>query len=414
MDEASLMEKEADYGTLEAFKEAINELKQIDNVQTERRKVALLLLRLREYNRAMSFLLRSRRKRVLGAKSAIDRTELTRQNLLYERQHLEATIEDARRHESLYLTVPLEDGDPVETQLCTEHEMMIHRLRHELETRKRMADRLKAGQDSLELARSRLVLKRKELEKLRDQLEMVIKAADPFLHSHARFFTDIEKQAQEQAEEEEEEESVTNTPLDLLYKHILNFSEARPNIKVYYFEKADGRLESDEPVDIDDDDEASATIGLDDTKVTTRSHARFTSHIQSVTRKYPFPYLAAELDSIRLYFYHVDGQNSTTPIVVKIEIADRELTAAEAESLLLTLDMDAALLLTVPNEAIVIGEAGHVPLRWLQSLVGLSSESFGDPQSSLATFFSAVEKRCAIFNESAKESQMQVDESTHE
>ncbi|PJF18872.1 hypothetical protein PSACC_01282 [Paramicrosporidium saccamoebae] len=369
------------------FRVALSELRAVkvdglDDVSAKKR-LNMTLLELREANRAMSLLVRGRKKVLQSAKNALDRAELSRQNLLYEKRHLEATIEDTRLHDSLYLTISMED-DPAAMDL-NEHDLTLHRLQVELETRKRLSENLKSKQDSLELSRSRLVLKRKELEKLRDQLENIIKAAEPFLNTHGKFFV---------AERIVERES----PLNRLGAELVGVMETRNDLQVWRFEELEaGEEEEEEGGEEHLDDDSSLTRSPAE-GAPARTHGRFATNVRKVNRRFAHAYILAELalteGTARLYFYHNDPDATDSLMVIKLELSERDLGRQESESILLSLPLDPILLLTTPHESIVAGEAGHVPFRWLQSLCGLVTDtSFGDPHKVLDLLFSAIETR---------------------
>jgi hypothetical protein len=367
------------------FRVALSELRAVKvdslNDVSARKRLNMMLLELREANRAMSLLVRGRKKVLQGAKNALDRAELSRQNLLYEKRHLEATIEDTRLHDSRYLTISMEE-DPAVMDL-NEHDLMLHRLQVELETRKRLSENLKSKQDSLELSRSRLVLKRKELEKLRDQLENIIKAAEPFLNTHGKFFV---------AERIVEREP----PLTKLGAELLGVMETRSDLQVWRFEELEaGEEEEGEEEHLDDDSSLTRSPAEG---VSARTHGRFATNIRKINRRFAHAYILAELalteGTARVYFYHNDPDATESLMVMKLELSERDLSRQESESILLSLPLDPILLLTTPHELIVPGEAGHVPFRWLQSLCGLVTDtSFGDPHKVLDLFFSAIETR---------------------
>jgi hypothetical protein len=305
------------------FRVALSELRAVKvdslNDVSARKRLNMMLLELREANRAMSLLVRGRKKVLQGAKNALDRAELSRQNLLYEKRHLEATIEDTRLHDSRYLTISMEE-DPAVMDL-NEHDLMLHRLQVELETRKRLSENLKSKQDSLELSRSRLVLKRKELEKLRDQLENIIKAAEPFLNTHGKFFV---------AERIVEREP----PLTKLGAELLGVMETRSDLQVWRFEELEaGEEEEGEEEHLDDDSSLTRSPAEG---VSARTHGRFATNIRKINRRFAHAYILAELalteGTARVYFYHNDPDATESLMVMKLELSERDLSRQESES----------------------------------------------------------------------------------
>lgn len=386
--------------------------------------VHMTLLRLREYNRNMSLGLKSKKKRVQFFKNALDRTELSRQNIMYEKEHIEATIEDTRRHESLHLSIPLAEEDEQKGEERTgsvdsdndEHQKMLSRLGRELDERRRLSDALKASQENLELAKSRLVLKKKELEKVRDQLDGIIRSTEPFISSHSRLFVEIQKQ-QAQLDEASVEMSDGVAPLEKLSELLLSHADTHhTKVQVCVFEGLEAGKElayvdgddyrhgqnhsrANGSGDGDEDEDGSVSISFESLPKEKHAHSRFATHSNSRNRRFSFHYLRVDLcessiPSCYLYFYHVVPEDLDSPIVVRIEIPERDLGKGEAEALLLTLDLETSFLLTVPHELVVPGESGHVPFLWLQAVSGLLHEdSFADSNFIIDRFYSAVQTK---------------------
>lgn len=392
----------------------VDEACRADAAVPDKQKLNFALLRYREANRAISVLLRERKRNVQNAKGSLDRTELSRQNLLYEKRHLESTIQDTRHHPSLFRTVLLPsamlDDEP---ETIMPHDIMLESLGNELNQRKELADTLKSKQESLELAKSRLVLKRKELEKSRDQLEGVLRAADPFLHSHSRFFVELENAATQLQSKSQSLLSISEDKefmaLETLLQHWSAFCESQQGegamVSMY------DELEAGEDCDAlekhgddteDDEARSASAVGSEDI-LATRTHARFESQGTRPGRRFPFAYLLVSIpiletssgQSANLFFYHADQQDRSAPIVVRLETdaegADEIKTSAEAESILLSLDVDPVMRLTIPHDTVAPGSAGHVPFRWIQSLAGIMPDaSFSEPQHILLTFANAL------------------------
>lgn len=384
-----------------------------------KRALHLRLLQLREHNRTMSGLQRECKRRVQTAKTALDRTELSRQNLLYERRHLQACIQDARNHPSLYLSIPLEGG-----HVAPDHGQMLERLRGELTGRQTLAERLKSSQESLELARSRLVLKQKELERVRDQLSSIIKAADPFLNSHSRLFAELERSASTAAmgdDKHRPNDGQGLRALERLMQHWILFAEGSDGVAVTLFEELEAGEEGghyDGMLVYDEEDDLAASLSGEESSIGAADegpgevgsasgggaggramHARFASLAKRPERRFSFAHLMVQISDameriLKVYFYPVDptGSSSQLLLVVRVECeALGNLSDADAEEWLLALDIDPILKLTIPHEKIVPGEAGHVPFRWIQSLADiLPDASFAEPPLILQKFASAL------------------------
>lgn len=356
------------------------------------------LLRLRQSNRAMSQLVRSCKQRVQQTKSALDNVELSRQCLLYQKNHLQATIEDVQRHDSIYLSIPLpsnEDSNLMDLDL-DEHGTMLHRLKTELEQRKQLSEQCKSKQESLELAKGRLLLKKKELEKVRDQLDSIIKTSEPLLNSHSRILADLIKREQEQEAAQSAPLPTKNhvNPLGLLHEQLCKYSENDTLVTVQY-------LDEIEPGEEFSDVEDSEGIYTPTADGTARFYHRFGASENVQNRKYSFAHILLKLKDesgmslADLFFFLIaDGSLAVT----LIEPASYELLKAEQESFLLSLPLDPALLLTVSHESIVPGESGFVPFRWLQALTKLTnSESFGEPQVIISNFVASIRQRLSQF-----------------
>lgn len=400
----------------------------------DRHRLHFALLRYREANRAISVLLRERKRRVQSAKGALDRTELVRQNLLYEKRHLESSIRDTRNHPSLFLTIPLQTATPGEPGSIEYHEQMLLSLRTELSEKRELADRLKSKQESLELAKSRLVLKRKELEKIRDQLELVVRAGDPFLHSHARFFVELER-ATSQSQSKSDSllllggEEKDTAALERLLQHWIAFceSEQGEGIQVSMFDELEAGEDFDpsrQPHDNDhdndnehdtDEDEARSlsALGSEDA-LAPRAYSRFESQNGRPARRFGFAYLSVLVPVgpaekvVTLLFYRADQQDRSAPLVLRVESeGEAEMAKPEGmESVMLALNVDPVMKLTIPHESIVPGAAGHVPFRWIQSLAGLMPDaSFSEPQRILLNLCNAVRQHFGL-----EAQPMQVDE----
>ena len=382
-----------------AFRLSIAQLRScMDNGFDLRIDAKLGLLKLRECNRSLSVLLRNKKKRVQQAKNALDRTELTRQNLLYKKNHLLASIEDTRRHPSFYESIMLVDVQETAMDI-DEHTMMLHRLREELETRKQLAERLKSNQDSLELAKSRLVLKRKELEKVRDQVESILKACDPLLHTHSRLFAELKQRGMPEMKSPMEEMSTMSkgSPLEVLMSPLLKWAEGPDDITVQMFDELEP---GEEEAEFDtnnggevDEDEPATPISTEDGSGNNRSHARFvpSSQLELKNRKFAFAHIRVQLgETATVYFFAVSAANL---IVCQVEIPSRSMEKAELESFMLSLpNLDPSMLLTISHEAITHGETGFVPFKWIQCLAGLvpSESAYEDSNTLLQNFFSSV------------------------
>lgn len=431
----SVAQHEAAAVAAEQMQAALEELRRLCAEGVEalpeggRRTLHLRLLQLRENNRAMSGLQRECKRRVQAAKTALDRTELSRQNLLYERRHLQACIQDARNHPSLYLSIPLEEG-----HAASDHAQMLERLQGELTGRQTLAERLKSSQESLELARSRLVLKQKELEKVRDQLSSIIKAADPFLNSHSRLFAELERSASTAAMGDDKHHSSDGQglrALERLMQHWILFAEGSEGVTVTLFEELEAGEDGghyDGMLVYDEEDGLTASLSGEESSTSVADegpsdgviggaggggggggramHARFASLAKRPGRRFSFAHLMVQISdtmmerSIKAYFYPVDPTGSSFSqllLVVRVESeALGHQSDADAEEWLLALDTDPILKLTIPHEKIVPGEAGHVPFRWIQSLADiLPDASFAEPLLILQKFVAALKSGLA-------------------
>lgn len=373
------------------YRDAINELKGSLYGTISQKEKEMIILRIRECNRNFSLSLRDVKKQVQGAKNAVDRTELARQNLLYEKRHYEQNIKDTRTHESLYLTIPLDNDNNDDGEL-NEHERMLRSLQRELEERKRMADELKSKQESLDLAKSRLVLKRKEMEKLRDQLDSIIKSAEPFNNTHSRLFADLLKaNAMSVDEISTNNRNIEQESIEKLLQAIIAFCEGNVGCRVTFYEELEAGEEMEDLLDDDRADSSRDSPGPDHV----HSHSRFSSHAggDNRSRKYTKRHIRLDVNIERevaasLYFYYLNGV-----MVVTIDLTGRSLDVAETESFLLGLKLAPELLLTVPNPLVIPGEMGAIPFRWLQSASGLLDgwdSSLSDSLEVISKFIASI------------------------
>ncbi|KAH7105657.1 THO complex, subunit 5 [Auriculariales sp. MPI-PUGE-AT-0066] len=118
-----------------------------------------LLARLKAANRAANDASRNARARSADARLAMDNTHLGRQNLLYQRRHVESEIEKCRQFASIYEDIPLHTREEFErfapenaSHAVDDHQLMLSRLGFELSERQRLDARrreLTARRDAL-------------------------------------------------------------------------------------------------------------------------------------------------------------------------------------------------------------------------------------------------------------------------
>jgi chorismate mutase len=113
-------------------------------VAREGRDGALLILALREANRAVYFNAEQRRAAVRQAKAQLDSFNLQLQNLLYERNHYLNEIQQCRDYKAKHQVEDLiveEDflQQATDTTSLAPHQVMLNRLTFELQERKRYA-----------------------------------------------------------------------------------------------------------------------------------------------------------------------------------------------------------------------------------------------------------------------------------
>lgn len=423
------------------------------DLATRKRELHLSLVRLRSVNRELALQVRSRKRRVQQVKSVIDRDELIRQTLLYQKNHLQATIEDTRQHPSLYASI-IEVGETAggmgtdsDVSMSIEapneqeqHQTRLHKLRRELEMRRALSDGLKARVESLELAKSRLVLKRKELERLRDQLEGIIKASDPLAHSQARLFAELtaarqQMSADDQSGKEDDDQMGMGRAMERLGQQLTSFVEGRHDMNVFSFEEvelgeepieeeatSEQRSEDEPPIDLTaarDENADGEADGDEETRSGEHHHGRFASHHVRASgsggrrRRYDHAHILMEItrqqqseggdttdmgstdEPIRIIFVPIDGEQA---IGLQLDMSDGDSKSAEQiETFLLSLPLEPALLLTVPlhGEQQPRHPTGCIPFRWIQCLAGLSSpdSAFADAQAVLHAFLMAIKGR---------------------
>lgn len=288
---------------------------------------------------------------------------------------------------------------------------MLKSLQDELSERQMLAEKLKSSQESLELARSRLVLKQKEFEKIRDQLSTIIKAADPFLNSHSRLFAELEKAATAATVGDKTHESSDGQEvqaLERLLQHWLLFAEGHEGVSVALFEELEAGEDGDQHNGMvsfgeeEDDDEMMASMSGDESVGgggnNRALHARFTSSAKKAERRFAFAHLVVKIADqmdrdLKVYFYPADPSgDSELVLVVRVESESLgHMSCSDAEDWLLALDIDPIMKLTIPHEKIIPREAGHIPFRWIQSLADvLPDASFSEPQAILEKFTSAL------------------------
>lgn len=424
-----------------------------EGLATRKRELHLSLVRLRSVNRELALQVRSRKRRVQQAKSIIDRDELIRQTLLYQKNHLQATIEDTRQHPSLYASI-IEDeegtgevGTDSDASMSMsieapdepgQHRMRLQKLKRELEMRRTLSDGLKARVESLELAKSRLVLKRKELERLRDQLEGIIKASDPLAHSQARLFAELTAARQQTFTEEqlgrEDDEMGMRRAMERLGQQLNCFVEGRQDMAVFSFDEVElgeEPTEGETTFERQSEDEASIdsttarnenTEGEADGDEGARGgehhHGRFASHHTNVggsrgrRRRRDQAHILLEMsrqpsegggdmdtgatdEPIRIIFVPMAGE---LLIGLQLDLGEGDSRSAEQiETFLLSLPLEPALLLTVPlqGEQQLRHSAGCIPFRWIQCLAGLAApdSAFADVQAVLHAFLMAIKDR---------------------
>lgn len=392
----------------------------------------LCLLKLREGNRLLSNLILCKKKRSHQAKLTVEKLDGPRQCLIYQQQDVERSIDEARHHPSLYLSIPLEDDKANHTgvhdmeideeersiPIDDEHTKMLRRLQRELEGRKALSERLKASQDARELARSRLVLKRKELEKLRDQIENIIRAADPLCHTQQRLFSEL-KQRAERIESpitdtgnalEITSDQIKQNPLTVLFEKLTQWSEGQDYIQIQYHDEIEpgediidnyGGEEEEE----DRDSETGGARSIPEASQETihrgmRLCDRFESSSRNLlSRRYSIAHVLITINQK----VNVSIYQSGSILMAQLESireSDQNMTWDELFSHLSNLDP--ALQETVPMDESKIGRGSNIrAFTWLQCLAGIipSRDPYLNIDDVLNVFFSSI--RSLIMDTSA-------------
>lgn len=397
------------------IKQAIKVLEESTLDTSAKRELNLLLITLRENNRTISLYQRQHKRQVQKIKSVIDEQELSRQGYLYEKNYLLASIADAQKHESLYLTIslPQRQQDEYENNSMfleeDESQLMLSRLQTELEERRSLAERLKSSTENLDLAKSRLVLKRKELERLRDQVAFICKASDSLISSNCRLFEARQAALARNSMELDSDlaattasvadvsgnASVRANPIETLVEALAQFAEKNDFIRLQVFEAE----EDPEEGEFEDDAEKSDVDDAGSPDIVIKGHSRLSSHSTATQgRRFPFAHIktdllfpdSAEKPQCSIYFYSIPSLNPSL-MLVSIIHEETEMSKGEVESFLLQLKLDNILLLTASHPQIVPGELGALPFRWLQAACGLIPDrSYSDVDSTLDSFFKAI------------------------
>ncbi|KAJ3284891.1 THO complex subunit 5 [Borealophlyctis nickersoniae] len=186
------------------------------------KNASLLFLELEQLNRKASMYTRDVKQVTTEAKQAMDRLHLSLQNHNYERLHLQKEIMKCEDIDTIYQDVELVFEEVFRAQAPPEltaaedpHQIMLNRLKFEMEERKRMQ------QEEKDLIALRDSLKKEKLEKLQNlevmekELESVIQASLP---SQKRFglSTTTERRQADVA-------SLLPPPLFVLYKHAVGY-----------------------------------------------------------------------------------------------------------------------------------------------------------------------------------------------
>lgn len=344
---------------------------------TSKRSRDLLLLKLREGNRNLSLHQRACKKQVQTARSIVEKLELSRQGYLYEKNHLLASIEDARRHDSLYRQIPIAlDEDAINQGI--QHDTVIAQLKCELEKRKALADKLKSSNENLELARSRLVLKRKELERLRDHVSSVCKAAEVLINSNARLF---EARQASKAQNAMEVTSTTSTaPMDVLSERLALFAESHDYIRLQIFEgeemPEEGEFEEGEEPGIGDGEESE-----------TKGHTRFSTshHASAIKRFISAAYIRVDIlktdlsECLCSCFFYQSSSNGTIAMAIELtgdgdeENQPSSVSSSSSSSILFSLSLQ--LDTTNSNGSVEPDVHGGMAFAWLQSLIDDRSDT---------------------------------------
>lgn len=369
--------------------------------------VDLCLLKLREGNRLLSNLILCKKKRAYKAKHALEKIEGPRQHAIYQKYVVQQTIDQVKHHPSLYMSIPLEDESTTTTTTTNdmeiddsqpEHDQMLYCLQRELDSRKAMNDRLKASQDARELTRSRLVLKRKELEKLRDQIEGIIKSADPLAHTHQRLFHEL-RQRKEIGESPPNIPTQDDTlnPIMVLFEKLSKWAEGQEGVQGKIVEELepgeDDSLLDDRRECNDSDLDEEVTSAVDDNQENvSHSHARFSSTSNRFNhRKFSRSYIQVTVeDHITIYIYETDGI-----MVAQLESSIEQVKWSNLEDpghwltqIVTRPDEEASERLNLDQEL------QPMAFLWLQCLSGLSptQPAYADPSGVFDALFSSLKQ----------------------
>lgn len=409
------------------------------------RAMSLSLLRIREYNRHLSLYIRDCKKRVQSDKNTVDKAELSHQSALYERRHLLASIEDARRHESLYIKI-LQLANTNDSIASFSHMDILNMLNQELTERKAMTEQLKSKTGELELAKSRIVLKRKELERIRDQLDTILKSTESFNISHARLFASLQKKEQEEALRAavaasmplRRSSSSHNNLVAVLPQHnsdailkvyqlLQDYSSNNEAISVELISPITTSLsinttseldqfhgELGEVIEDQEEEEGAITINEESSDSESKAHrSRFeklnitlpiklSDDSSSITTTNTAQMIKLWIGTVHLLIHHAIPDDFTSPLVIGLippeehsTIADvfgvKHMSNKQKESFLLTLPFnEPSMRLTLAHDSIIPEQSGTMPFRWLQCLGGIYSDhSFEDSTQILRDFVQA-------------------------
>jgi len=151
-------------------------LEKLTDGPLDKKENALWILTLRDLNRRACLEVKAARKEAQERKALCEQAELEHSKIQHEEGVLRRNLEESLNYSPLYLKIVEESS----------HETIVTKLKSELSHRRLLVEKVRTAKAELDLARSKLSLKRKELERMHEQLGGFLKAADPFVISHQR------------------------------------------------------------------------------------------------------------------------------------------------------------------------------------------------------------------------------------